>query len=112
MSAEATNATTTQLSAVRSPGTIPSSIAIFASSGGASDADGREDERDEHQDQPRAVGAQQHEQAAQLAAAAGGLAQAPEEVVAARAQKPATSRSGETRLRKTWSGSPFSTISR
>ena len=89
---------------------MPLSIASLASGGGASAAAVREHQRDEHQRHAPAVGAQQHEQPAQLAPAPARRAPAADEVVAAgrarRAHRPATRSSG-SRLRNTWSGRPL-----
>ncbi len=96
-------------------------------------------DRDEGEDRPRAGGAQQRREPAHLAAAVAGAPQAPPRVlpqqvqalteagvlgrdrravvdgrapVAVRGHRPATSGSSGLRVRKTWSGRPFSTISR
>ena len=61
---------------------------------------GRDEERDEHQQHAPAIRAQQADQVAQAA----GAIRIP--------HRPATSRSGSSRVRNTWSGRPFSAISR
>ena len=71
-------------------------------------------QRDEHQERAPAVGAQQLEQAAQLAPAPAGRAPAADEVVAPgggalTAHRPP--RSIGLRVRNTWSGRPFAAIS-
>ena len=76
---------------------MPSSIARPARYGGASAAAVEIKECDEHQQHAPAVRAQQADRGG-----AGGR----------RGSQPATSRSGSSRVRNTWSGRPFSAISR
>ena len=96
-----------------SPCLMPSSIANFASGAGASEAAVAAISATNIAITRAAVGAQQREQAAQLAPAPAGLAQAAHDVDAERGggHSPATSGSSALRVRKTWSGRPFSTIS-
>ena len=118
---------------------MPLSIAAAASGAGASDAATPRMSATNTRIDARAVGAQQRGEPAQLAPAAAGAAQAPARVlpqqvqalaeagvlgrdrravvdgrapVAVRGHRPATSGSSGLRVRKTWSGRPFSTISR
>ena len=120
---ETRNATTISVERRRGrPCWMPLSIAALASSGGASDAAVPTTQRDEHQHDARAgTGAAGRSRPRRLRPRAARAAQAPAQVVAARRRaarprrrrsQPATSRSRGLRVRKTWSGRPFSTISR
>ncbi len=73
---------------------------------------GGQEQRDHRQRRAGAVGAQQGDELAQPAPAAVVATKDEPEVVPARAHSPATSGSAGLRFRKTWSGSPFSAISR
>ena len=117
-SAETRNATTTRSSVATSPCGMPSSIAGLASGGGASDAAVPSDQRDEHQHR-RAPGRAAAARAARAACARARSVprrrrrrSSRRTSAAWRAHRPATSRSSGLRVRKTWSGRPFSTISR
>ena len=95
---------------------MPSSIASLASGGGASAAAVASTSATNISDHAPAVGPQQLDQAAQLAPAPAGRAPAAAELGApvrsrrALTAPPPVSRG--SRLRKTWSGSPFAAISR
>ena len=83
--------------------------------GGGQCRRGGRDQRDEHRHHPPPIRSQDLGQPAQLATAPAGLLQASAQLGAAGgdgAHRPATSDSIGLRVRKTWSGSPFSTISR
>ncbi len=69
---------------------MPSSIASLASGGGASAAAVASTSETNISDDPAAVRAQQRDEPAQLAAAAGRRAPAPDQIVATRAHSPAT----------------------
>ena len=91
---------------------MPSSIASFASGAGASSAAVPSTSETSISATRRAVGREQRGEAAQPPAAAARAAQAPAQLGACAAHRPATSRSSGLRVRKTLSGRPFSTISR
>ena len=93
---------------------MPSSIARPARYGGASAAAVASSSAIEHDDHPPAVRAQQRQHLAELARPAALAAQDPPDALHARAahSPAAASRSAGLRVRKTWSGSPFSAISR
>ena len=95
---------------------MPSSIASLASGGGASAAAVASDAARRTSATTRAaVGAQQLDQAAQLAPAAARSRASAADAASSRSGAPLTApppRSIGSRLRNTWSGRPFSTISR